>query len=199
MFTGLIQEVGKVAAATRLRGNLRLAIEAKNVSSGIATGSSISVNGACLTVVKTGSRFEVEAGRETLSRTNLSGLKPGSKVNLESPVTPTSAFGGHFVTGHVDATARIKSIKPEGGSEVWEMETPGTLAKYLVEKGSVCLDGVSLTVASVKRGSFTVFLMPHTLGATTFRDKRRGDLLNIETDILAKHVEKLVHSRGEEE
>lgn len=192
MFTGLVQEIGKVISVSRMRGNLRLSIEAVNVSSEMDSGSSVCVNGACLTVISPGRRFEVEVGQETLSRTNLSELKAGTRVNLESPMTPLSFFGGHFVTGHVDTTARIRSIKQPSGSQLWEIETPQMMERYIVEKGSVCVEGVSLTVASVKPRAFTASLIPHTLASTTLKDKRPGDKVNIEADILAKHIEKLM-------
>jgi len=193
MFTGLVQETGKVISASRIRGCLRLTIETGNAPSGMELGSSICVNGACLTVIKAGRRFEVEAGQETISRTNLSELRAGAGVNLENPMTPSSLFGGHFVTGHVDTTASIKSIKQQSGSQLWEIETPEAVEKYIVEKGSVCLEGVSLTVASVKPRTFTASLIPHTLASTTLKDKRPGDKVNIEADILAKHIEKLMN------
>jgi riboflavin synthase len=197
LFTGLVQEVGRVLATTRLRGNLRLTIEAENIAAEVDLGSSVCVNGVCLTAVRPGRRFEVEVGRETLDRTNLSQLRAGSRVNLENPVKPTSLFGGHFVTGHVDATARIKSIKRQTGSEVWEIETPEAVRNYIVEKGSVCVEGASLTVASVNPESFTVSLLPHTLESTTLCEKHPHDLVNIEADILAKHIEKLLYSQKE--
>jgi len=192
MFTGLVQEVGRVAARSRSGGNLRLAIEAERLASELGKGSSICVNGACLTVTRPGRRFEVEVGAETTSRTTLSGLRVGDKVNLETPVNPSSAFGGHFVTGHVDGTARIKDIRRGSGKEVWRIEIPSEIAKYVVEKGSVAVDGISLTVASVESRVFTVALIPHTLESTTLKGKRPGDMVNLEADILAKHVEKLM-------
>ncbi len=197
MFTGLVQEIGKVLGTARSGGNLRLTIEAEGVAAEIELGSSVCVNGVCLTVVRPGKRFEVEVGKETLDRTNLSLLRTGSRVNLENPVKPTSAFGGHFVTGHVDATARIKSVTRQGGSQVWDIEAPKAVRNYIVEKGSACVEGVSLTVASVKPESFTVSLLPHTLESTTLSEKRPHDLVNIEADILAKHVEKLLYSQKE--
>ncbi|MFQ5905878.1 MAG: riboflavin synthase [bacterium] len=197
MFTGLVQEVGKVVATSRFKGNLRLAIESKTLSSEISPGNSICVNGVCLSIVNPGRRFEVEVGQETLSRTNLSELKAGNRVNLESPMKPSSAFAGHFVTGHVDGTARIRSIRRRAGSQVWEIETPRVLDRYMVEKGNVCVDGVSLTVASVKPDYFTVSLIPHTLASTTLEGKRPGDVVNIEADILAKHIEKLISGHTE--
>lgn len=193
MFTGLIQDMGKVISASRVRGNLRLAIETGNVSSRMERGSSICVNGACLTVIKPGRRFEVEVAQETLSRTNLLELRAGARVNLENPMTPSSLFGGHFVTGHVDTTARIKSIKQQSGSQLWEIEIPEVVERYIVEKGSVCVEGVSLTVALVKARTFTASLIPHTLTSTTLKDRRPDDKVNIEADILAKHIEKLMN------
>jgi riboflavin synthase len=192
MFTGLVQEVGRVAATSRSGGNLRLTIEAGSISAELGNGSSICVNGVCLTVVRPGRRFEVEVSKETASRTTLSSLRSGAKVNLETPVKPSSFFGGHFVTGHVDSTARLESIKHLSGSEVWRIAIPAGIARYIVEKGSIAVDGISLTVASIESGALTVALIPHTLKSTTLKNRRPGDILNIEADILAKHVEKLI-------
>lgn len=197
MFTGLVQEVGRVATIARSGGNLRLTIEAKDVSSDLIAGSSVCVNGVCLTVVKPGKRFLVEVGEETLSRTNLLTLRAGSKVNLETPMKPSSTFGGHLVTGHVDTTTKIEAIRRLAGSQVWRIETPESVDRYVVDKGSICVDGISLTVASVEPKSFTVALIPYTLESTTLKDKRPGDTVNIEVDILAKHIEKLIGSSEE--
>lgn len=197
MFTGLVQEVGRVAAIARSGGNLKLTIESRDVSSDLIAGGSVCVNGVCLTVIKPGNRFRVEVGEETLSRTNLLTLRAGSKVNLETPMKPSSTFGGHIVTGHVDTTARIEAIKRLAGSQVWRIGTPESVGRFIVEKGSICVDGISLTVASVEPKSFTVSLIPHTLESTTLKSKRAGDRVNLEADILAKHIEKLIHSSKE--
>jgi riboflavin synthase len=195
VFTGLVQKIGRVAARTRSRGNLMLSIEAEELPTQLTAGSSVCVNGVCLTVTKPGRRFEVEVGTETLSRTTLSTLRVGGKVNLETPMRASSVFGGHFVTGHVDVTARIRDIRRLPGSEVWSIEVPGEIARYIVTKGSIAVDGISLTVASVEREAFTVALIPHTIESTALKGKRPGDLVNLEADILAKHIERLMEKK----
>jgi riboflavin synthase len=192
MFTGLVQEVGRVAARSRSGGNLKLSIETGHLASELDAGSSISIDGVCLTVTRPGHRFEVEAGEETLARTTLSNLRVGGKVNLETAVKPSSSFGGHFVTGHVDGIARIKDIRKLAGTQVWRIGLPAEIARYVVERGSIAVDGISLTVASLQPDSFAVALIPQTLESTTLKGKRPGDMVNLEADILAKHVSRLI-------
>ena len=199
MFTGIVEEVGRVTAA----GGLRL-----EVACGFADldiGDSIAVNGVCLTVMELDDRgdmrsFAAELSEETLARTSLGTLAEGSPVNLERPVPVGGRLGGHVVQGHVDGRGTIAALDPEEGSVVMWIEAPGALRRYLVEKGSVAVDGVSLTVAGLRGDTFSVALIPHTLTATTLSCKAPGDLVNLEVDILAKYVESLLgaHVRGEQ-
>jgi len=162
----------------------------------ITIGDSITVNGACLTVVsKTPGRFAMDVSAETLRCTGLGDLKPGSRVNLERCLTLGKLLGGHLVSGHVDGTGRIVSIKPEGDSKLFTFEVAPEQARYIVEKGSVAIDGTSLTVFSLKDNSFSVEVIPHTLRCTTLGFKQAGDSVNIENDMLVKYVEKIVVAR----
>jgi riboflavin synthase len=199
MFTGIVEEVGRVTAAEGLR------VEVACGFAGLAIGDSIAVNGVCLTVMElaTGGgtcSFAAELSEETLARTSLGTLHAGSPVNLERPVPVGGRLGGHVVQGHVDGTGTVAALEPQEGSVVMWVQAPGALRRYLVEKGSVAVDGVSLTVAALGEGVFGVALIPHTLTATTLSHKAPGDLVNLEVDILAKYVESLlgVHVRGEQ-
>ena len=199
MFTGIVEEVGRVTAA----GGRRL-----EVACGFADldiGDSIAVNGVCLTVMELDDRgdmrsFAAELSEETLARTSLGTLAEGSPVNLERPVPVGGRLGGHVVQGHVDGTGLVRALDPHEGSVVMWIEAPEALRRYLVEKGSVAVDGVSLTVAGLREDAFSVALIPHTLTATTLQSKVPGDVVNLEVDILAKYVESLLaeHVRGEQ-
>jgi riboflavin synthase len=193
MFTGIVEEVGRITA----RDGLRLSVACGLGDLGI--GDSIAVNGVCLTVVGLeAGTFAAELSEETLARTSLGTLAEGSPVNLERPVVAGGRLGGHVVQGHVDGTGTVKALDPREGSLVMWIEAPDALRRYLVEKGSVAVDGVSLTVAGLQGGAFCIALIPHTLTETTLSDKAPGDIVNLEVDILAKYVESLLeHVRGE--
>lgn len=163
----------------------------------IATGDSIAVNGVCLTAVELGKdSFAVDVSAETLSRTSIGGLKPGAKVNLERALTLQSALGGHLVTGHVDALSAVVSRTPAGRSEHFEFEMPAPYARFFAVKGSVSVDGVSLTVNEVGESSFHVNLIPHTLDVTTLGDLAPGHRVNIEIDTVARYLDRLLEARG---
>ncbi len=195
MFTGLIEEIGRISGSGR-RGNIAdFTIEADTVRDDLSIGDSIAVNGACLTVtVIGGSGFTVQAVEETLTRTTLGTLKRGSSVNLERALRLGDRLGGHLVQGHVDGTGQVVSIRKTGDNTILTISAGRDLERYIVEKGSITIDGVSLTVTSVGNGELCVSVIPHTLSVTTLRDVRTGDRVNLETDILAKYVEKLLHT-----
>ncbi len=193
MFTGIVEEVGRVAALAPRRIEVACGLE------GLRIGDSIAVNGVCLTVVDLApGGFAAELSEETLARSGLGALGSGSPVNLERPVVAGGRLGGHVVQGHVDATGTIGAVEPHEGSVVLWVEVPPVVRRYLVEKGSVAVDGVSLTVAGLREGAFSVALIPHTLAATTLSAAARGDVVNLEVDILAKYVESLLGATAAE-
>ncbi len=195
MFTGLIIELGEVASIERRTGSARLFVRGSEVMKDAAPGDSIAINGVCLTVVSMGNdAASFDVSHETLRSTNLGNLKRGDRVNLEPSLRPDSKLGGHFVTGHVDGTGRIRAKRPEGAAIKIEMETPGFVLKYLVEKGSVAVDGISLTVVDVLEDAFSVVIIPHTAKLTTIGFKGVGDTVNLEPDILAKYVAKFLQT-----
>jgi riboflavin synthase len=197
MFTGLIKEKGAVISLTEGPAGARLAVAAPLLGQRAALGDSIAVNGACLTVAdKKGDRLVFDVSRETLKKTTIGGLRPGAAVNLEDSLTPSAPLGGHFVQGHVDGVGRVAAARKSGGTALLSVRVPGGLARYLVPKGSVAVDGVSLTVNEVRGAVFTVTLVPHTLVQTILASKRRGNPVNIEADILAKTVAHLLDSAG---
>jgi riboflavin synthase len=192
MFTGIVEERGLILAA----GANRLEVEAPAVSSDSSIGDSISVSGVCLTVTeRQGSRLSFDLADETLERSTLGALGEGDSVNLERPVTLLTRLGGHLVQGHVDGVGIIEARDQAEGGEVMRISIPEGLRPYVAEKGSIAVDGVSLTLASVDESSFTVALIPHTLAATTLGAAAVGDGVNIEVDILAKYVESLLGRR----
>jgi riboflavin synthase len=189
VFTGIVEEVGIVSKIT----NNGMTVKALRVLSDVKLGDSIAVNGTCLTAVSfSNSEFSVDLSPETMRRTSLSQLTEGSRVNLERALSASDRMGGHIVQGHVDATGRITSIKPDGDSIIFRVRVPKRLDKYIVEKGFVAVDGISLTV--VKRGasSFTLAVIPYTLENTNLAVLSEGDQVNLEADILAKYVESLL-------
>lgn len=194
MFTGLVEAVGSVRRLAPVPGGKGLEIEVSWPDSDApAVGDSIAVNGACLTAVAlTTHTFTAELSAETLDRTLLGGLKAGDRVNLERALKLGSRLGGHIVQGHVDATVRLLSVRPEGRFSRWSISLPEALSPEVVAKGSVCVDGVSLTVASLSPDSFEITLISETLGSTTLGGKRPGSSLHLETDILAKYVARQV-------
>ena len=188
MFTGIIEEVG---ALERLAGG-EIAIRAKKVLEDVALGDSIAVDGICLTVTRfDAAHFTADVMPETVRRTSLAELRRGSRVNLERALTLKSRLGGHIVSGHIDGAGTIAAMREEGNAILLTVRASADILRYIVEKGSVALDGISLTVASVGAADFTVSLIPHTREITNLREKSVGSRLNIETDILGKYVEKL--------
>ena len=189
MFTGLVREVGTVAS---MEGG-RLVIEAPETARGAKLGDSVSIDGVCLTVVEcVESTLGFDAVPETLGRTALGSLDQGSRVNLEPALRAGDALGGHYVQGHVDGVGTILSVEPEGDGRRIAFESPPGLLRYIVEKGSISVQGTSLTVAAVDDAGFEVALIPHTLAATTFGELTAGRRVNLEVDVLAKYVEKLL-------
>jgi riboflavin synthase len=195
MFTGIVEELGEVVALDRAGDSARLAVRGPLVVSDAVHGASIAVNGVCLTVVDVkDDAFTVDVMKETLDRSSLAALTPGSPVNLERPVRPADRLGGHIVQGHVDGVGRIVSREP---GERWDVVTiglPTGLARYVVDKGSITVDGISLTVVEARDDAFTVALIPTTLELTTLGRKRPGDPVNLEVDVVAKYVERLVRA-----
>ncbi len=194
MFSGIVEDIGAVGALEKKDKGVLLRIGVRKIDAGeLDLGESVAVNGVCLTVVSVeDGSFSVDASHETLSRTNLSGLRTGSGVNLERSLRVGDRMGGHIVTGHVDGVGVVQSITPVGESRVFSFSISAVLAKYVVEKGSVAVDGVSLTVNSVKDTEFSVNIIPYTLRETTFSEFRRGSEVNIECDIIGKYVEKML-------
>jgi riboflavin synthase len=193
MFTGLIREVGTVVSLDRGAEGVRLEVEAPATSRGAQLGDSVAIDGICLTVVAIdGGRFAFEAVPETLARTALATLEPGSRVNLEPALRAGEPLGGHFVQGHVDGVAAVRSVEPEGdGRRIW-FDAASDVLRYVVEKGSVAVQGTSLTVAGLDEEGFAVALIPHTLEATTLAALEPDDPVNVEVDVLAKYVERLL-------
>jgi len=193
MFTGIIEELGVVAGMEQQADAVRLTITGPLVTTDAALGDSIAVNGCCLTVAqRDGENFTADVMAESLAKTSLGALEPGSKVNLERAVTPATRLGGHIVQGHVDGTGSVRRRTPSEHWEIVEIAMPAELGRYLVPKGSITVDGISLTVVDVHDESFTVSLIPETLARTTLGFKQPGDPVNLEVDVIAKYVEKLV-------
>ena len=189
MFTGIIEETGKVLS---INGGL-LSISAERIFDDINTGDSIAINGTCLTVVTLGtSTLEADLSEETITRTNLGDLRQGFQVNLERALSPNSRMGGHFVQGHVDGKGYIKSVVKNQNSSVFTIDVPQSLSKYIVEKGFVAVDGISLTVMAKSGSSFSISVIPYTLSNTNLIERGKGDSVNLEVDILAKYVESLL-------
>ena len=197
LFTGIIEDLGTVAAIKRSPTGAVLTIRTAMPVARITLGESIAINGACMTVTGKGrGAFAMDISAETLRCTGLGDLKPGSRVNLERCLTLGKLLGGHLVSGHVDGVGRVVSIKPEGDSKLFTFEVAPAQARYLVEKGSVGIDGISLTIFSIKDNNFSVEVIPHTLRSTTLGFKQPGDSVNIENDMLVKYVEKILSIRA---
>ncbi|GAA3153500.1 riboflavin synthase [Planomonospora alba] len=195
MFTGIVEELGEVAAIEPLKDAARIAIRGATVTADARHGDSIAVNGVCLTVVGVdGEVFTADVMKETLDRSSLGVLRPGSPVNLERAVRADARLGGHIVQGHVDGTGVLLSREPGEHWEVVRISLAAGLGRYVVEKGSIAVDGVSLTVVAVDGEAFSVSLIPTTLKLTTLGAKRPGDPVNLEVDVVAKYVERLVGS-----
>jgi len=195
MFTGIIEGLGKVIRLTMKGADAVLEMEAGIDLAEVSLGDSVAVNGACLTVTaKTAKTFTADVSAETLSKTTLKSLHAGDRVNLEKALRVGGFLGGHFVLGHVDTKARILSKVQKSGSIIFALEAPEGIARYIVEKGSIAIDGISLTVNKLEKGRFYVNIIPHTAEKTTLLAKKESDWVNIETDILGKYVEKLLNS-----
>lgn len=197
MFTGLVEEKGTVESLNFINDSARITINAKKIFSDLKIGDSVAVNGICLTVTDMKPPlFSADVMHETLNRTGFSQLKRGIHVNLERAMPANGRFGGHIVSGHIDGTGKVIDFRNDGIA-VWIKISAGKdILKYIVEKGSICLDGVSLTVADVSEKDFSVSIIPHTASETILFEKKRGDLINIECDIIAKYVEKLANFKN---
>ena len=195
MFTGLVEEVGTIRSVARVGEGARVTIAASTVLGDVEMGASIAVNGCCLTVVEWGDDWwAADAVPETMDRTNLGGLAPGDPVNLERPLAANGRYGGHVVQGHVDGRGEVQSIEElDDGSWRFTFTLPSELANYVVEKGSIAVDGISLTVAAVTPSTFSIAIIPHTFAVTAMGQRNVGDTVNLEADVLAKYVERLVH------
>ncbi|MEU8195845.1 riboflavin synthase [Microbispora amethystogenes] len=199
MFTGIVEELGEVVALESLGDSARLTVRGPVVTGDARHGDSIAVNGVCLTVAGAeGDSFTADVMKETLTRSALGALRPGSRVNLERAVRADQRLGGHIVQGHVDGTGEVLSREPGEHWEVVRISLPAGLARYVVEKGSIAVDGVSLTVAAVTGDSFAVSLIPTTLELTTLGRKQPGEPVNLEVDVIAKYVEKLTAATAKE-
>jgi riboflavin synthase len=199
MFTGIVEELGRVEKLARSAGGARLTISASTVLGNTALGDSICVNGVCLTVVEKGNAdFSADVAQETLNVTTLGALRTGQQVNLERALQLSARIGGHLVTGHVDAVGRIKEKRQEGNSWRVFIEAPETALRYIIKKGSIAVDGISLTVADLNKAGFSLAMIPHTAKLTTLGFKTAGDSVNLETDIIGKYIEKLLSGRVEE-
>jgi riboflavin synthase len=200
LFTGLIEAVGKVVEASPGRGSSRFAIASPLPISELRDGDSVSVNGVCLTVAsRRRDRFFADVVAETLARSTLKKLRPGARVNLERAMQVGDRLGGHLVSGHVDGTVAVQRIQKKGNDWRMRLGLPGTLARYVASKGSVALDGVSLTVAALDTTGFEVALVPHTLEQTTLGGLRTGDELNLEVDLVARYLERLLSVQNPKE
>jgi len=194
VFTGLILEMGELTSLKRRSGGAVLTLKADRIATAAATGDSIAINGVCLTVIAINNNgISFDLSDETLSATNLGRLKPGDRINLESSLTPDSKMGGHFVTGHVDSAGKIRSRETSGDMLKFEIEAPPDVLHFLVKKGSVAVDGISLTVVDILKDGFTLIIIPHTARLTTLGFKGPGDTVNLETDILGKYVARFMN------
>jgi len=197
LFTGLILEMGEILSVKRRSGGAILSLKSKEVAAAAKQGASISVNGVCLTLINTNNNIlSFDLSEETLRSTNLGSLKTGDAVNLEPSLSFDSKIGGHFLTGHVDAAGKIHSKVNIGDMVKVEIEAPVNVINFLVEKGSVAVDGISLTVVDILKNSFTVMIIPHTAKLTTIGFKGHGDTVNIEVDILGKYVARFLNREG---
>jgi riboflavin synthase len=200
MFTGIVEETGTVEKIAHGKKSILLTIRAKNSARGLKIGGSLAVNGCCLTATMISSRgkfkeIQFDLLAETWKRTNFQFLKIGSLVNLERPLRAGDEFGGHFVTGHIDCIGKILRWEKSGSDHVLEISAPKEILRFVILKGSIAIDGISLTVAGVGKKSFCVWIIPHTLKATALRERKVGDTVNLEADLLGKYVERLFAAR----
>ena len=202
MFTGIVEEAGLVENIRATDTGIELVVRAKICARGVIRGASLAVNGCCLTVVKMAPRprghksLQFDLLRETWKRTNLPFARAGSLVNLERPLRADGRLDGHFVTGHIDSTGEIIRWEASGGDRVLEIAAPPEIMRYVIRKGSIAVDGISLTVADVRNKSFRVWIIPHTLEVTALKERKVGDAVNLETDILGKYVERFTSGRA---
>ncbi len=198
MFTGIVTDVGRIAALEPRAGDVRLAVAVDRLDlSRVAIGDSIAVGGVCLTAVEVApDRFAADVSPETLARTTIGSLAVGDPVNLEPALRVGDPLGGHLVSGHVDAVGRVRAITDEGRGQRWWFDAPPALLRYVAWKGSIAVDGVSLTIAALDDAGFAVALIPHTIAATTFHVRRAGDPVNLEIDTVARYVERLLATGG---
>lgn len=200
MFTGIIEEVGEIKSIKKGANSAVITIKAETVLGDLKLGDSVALNGVCLTAVSIGkSEYSVDVMHETLNRTNLGSLKSGSRVNLERAMPADGRFGGHIVAGHVDGTGRIRTMQRDDNAVWIYIDTSADVLKYIINKGSITIDGVSLTVARVDDKSFAVSIIPHTGLNTTLLTKKPGDTVNLETDMVGKYVEKLLRFAGSDQ
>jgi riboflavin synthase len=198
LFTGLILETGQTTSVRKRAGGAVLSLKANEVAAMSGIGDSVSVNGVCLTVIgKNGNELSFDLSEETLRSTNLGSLRAGDGVNLEPSLRPDSKIGGHFVTGHVDAAGKVRSKTTVGDMMKFEIAAPEDVLRFLVEKGSVAVDGISLTVVDILKDGFTLVIIPHTAKMTTLGFKGSGETVNIEVDILGKYVAKFLKRPGD--
>lgn len=199
MFTGIVEEMGQIRSIVRGASSAVLSIEANLILEDLKIGDSVAVNGVCLTATSIGAGgFTADVMHETLNRSSLGALQKGSHVNLERAMLANGRFGGHIVSGHIDGTGTIGSIQKDDNALWYTILADAKLLRYIVEKGSVTIDGISLTVADVQSDRFAVSLIPHTAKVTVLGEKRTGDIVNLETDIIGKYVEKLLKPAEEE-
>lgn len=201
MFTGIVEETGTVERIRPTEKSIQLTVRAQACGRGLKLGASLAVNGCCLTVVKLGpagkSRLvQFDLLKETWNRTNLQYAQPGSLVNLELPLRTDGNLGGHFVTGHIDGIGRITRWERAGQDHVLDISASPEVMRYIVFKGSVAVDGISLTVAGVQKKAFRIWIIPHTYDITALRERKTGDAVNLEADLIGKYVEKFVTARG---
>jgi len=198
MFTGIVEGTGTVRSAARRDDVMSVRIDVGGLFAGLPLGGSVAINGCCLTAVRSDAQgFDVDLTQETLRRTRFDErLVPGAAVNLERPMKADGRFDGHVVQGHVDGVGRVRELRSLGESAEIRIEPPPALERYLVEKGSVAVDGISLTVWGIADGAFSVALIPYTLQVTNLRDARPGSFVNLEADVIAKYVERLLAARG---
>jgi riboflavin synthase len=193
MFTGIVEEAGMIQAVMRRGKGWSLEVEAGAILTGVKIGDSVAVNGCCLTVTEVkGKRLVFDLLDETKEKTNLQSVQVGARVNLESSLKADGKLGGHFVTGHIDGTAQVMKWVRSGEDWELEAEVPSGLERYLVPKGCVAIDGISLTIGRVEGRKFNVWIIPHTYEVTTLRDRKEGDKVNLECDLLSKYVEKMI-------
>jgi riboflavin synthase len=193
MFTGIIEEIGEILAVQRGAESMLLTIKADKILEDVRTGDSVATNGVCLTAVEIGKGyFKADVMHETVERSSLGKLKKGSKVNLERAMRADGRFGGHMVAGHVDGTGEIANIKRDDNAVWYKITAKPEILKYIIEKGSIAIDGISLTVAKVTEGDFSVSVIPHTLGQTTLALRKKGDIVNLENDMVGKYIEKFL-------